>query len=210
MVFKIEKLLSIAAALAFVGFGGACASKKSVAGKSRKVPKQVVVLPVANQTQDRGAPVLVRYALVKKLKKRGLSFPLGIEGVDRKLREMGIMSGNHVRSFNLQQIGQFLKAEAVVQCTLLEFRQDLRNDKTVIRARFQLVETETGFKLWETETRTEKNGARKVPIRGAVAGEWSSSQLRAALKSPAGKLAKDLAAEAVKSLPKKVPAFLSE
>ena len=165
------------------------------------MPLNVAVLPVANQSQDLTAPVLIRYFLEKRLKKGDFIINNTIDDVNQQLRQMGIRDGNQINLYNIQQIGQFLRVQGVFHATLIDFRQNPVENTTVIRAKFQFVEVMNGRMIWEKEIEFQKNGLMKIPVKVVVSTEWPEKVIRSIAKGAAGKFPSQLVKEALKSLP---------
>lgn len=180
---------------------GSCAGhKKELNG--RIIPKNVVVLPVDNQSRDLTAPILIRYFLERELIKRKFNLVFRYKEVERELRQMGIFDGSQISQTNIQQAGQILKADGIFHATLLEFRQDPSDDRTVIRAKFQFTEVMTGRTLWSKEIELQKKGLVKIPIKGIVTADWPIRLIRSIAKGKVGKLPRKLVKEALKTLPR--------
>lgn len=178
-----------------------CASLKRPSKKGN-IPRAIVVLPLENQSQDLTAPYLIQYFLERELRKKGFVLTAKYNEVRDQIRKLGILEGSQMGRENIQQAGQFLKAEAVFHGTLLEYRQDPFKQTTIAQAHFQVTEVWTGVVLWEKKVELNEKGLKKTPIRGVISSEFSYQEIRSAARGRAGKLPKKIAREAVKSLPK--------
>src|SRR5947208_3061648 len=89
------------------------------------VYRTIVVVPVADRSNDLTAPILIRYFLEKKLKSKGFTLAGEREEVDQHLREMGITDGNQIDPSVCQRIANTFGAGGVMRATLQRFSQDL-------------------------------------------------------------------------------------
>ena len=176
-----------------------CAVKKKMVG-SHGLPKNIVVLPVSNQSQDLIAPVLIRYFLIAELKDKGFILTMKGKDVDRQLRQMGIAEGNQIDPSNIQSIGQFFKVDGIMQSTLLEYRQDVEESKRVVRANFRLVSTQSGQVLWEKDVEVRAREPGKIPLRGTLTTDWTPNLIRSIANGPAGKVPRKTVSEALNNL----------
>ncbi len=170
--------------------------------RSGDIPKIAAVLPLANETYDLTAPVLVRYFLERAARKKGYTLSMTLEDINKNLRQLGINDGNQISPANIQQVGQWVKAEAVFHGTLLEFRQYPAENRTVIKAKFSLTEVQNGRVAWETQVEVEAGGLMKQPVKGVLSMDWDPKMIRALARGPAGKLPSKLVNAAAKSIPK--------
>lgn len=192
-------LVTLFLSLSLAACGVFAKKEKKSAGSWNRKPKVVAVLPVTNRTQDLSAPVLIRYFLEKYAAKGGLKLGPGMEEVDVKLRQMGIMGGNQIESRSLQQIGQLLRVEGVLQTTLLDYHQDASVQETLIRAEFKLVSTQSGQVFWSRDVSLREKGLKKIPIAGAITG-LPPQMIRSVARSPSAFMPKKLVREALKTL----------
>jgi hypothetical protein len=181
--------------------GASCAGKPKRTKVAEIYPRNIAVLPVNNASRDLTAPVLVRYFLEEELKDEGFRLTMRMGEIDQHLRQLGITGGDQISRGNVQQVGQFVRAEAVFLTDLLEFSQDLSNETTRMKARFQFIETVSGNVLWEKSVDLQKEGFVKVPISVAISPTSSLPAIRSIAKSATGKLPKKLVSDALKGFP---------
>jgi hypothetical protein len=173
--------------------------KRSAVGKYG-LPRAIVVLPVANLSQDLRAPVVIRYFLEKELKSKGFILHLKSGEVDRQLRQMGITDARQIDISNIQSIGEFFKVDGILQSALLEYRQEAEESRRAARASFRLVHTQSGTVLWEKEAAAKGRESRRIPLRGTLTTDWTPSLVRSIANGPAGKLPKKIVKEALDRL----------
>ena len=162
--------------------------------------RSIVVLPVADHSNDLTAPILIRYFLAKQLKSKGFTIAGDREEVDQHLREIGVTDGNQIDPSVCQRIGSTFGAGGVLRATLESYSQDLGEDRTVLQAHFEWVDTQSGRVLWEHEVHLERSGLVKVPVRMTAGGDWTDKQIRSVAKSRAGKLPKKAVSQAMGEL----------
>lgn len=198
-IYKTTFILGLSVTVLALASCGLFGRKKTT---RRGLPKNIAVLPIANKSRDMTAPFVVRYFLEKRLRSKGFKFSHSSEEIDKRLRQMGVTSGNQITESNVRNIGQFLKVDGVVQSTLLEYRQDPTRTgiRKVIRARFRLISTRNGMVMWEKEIEVEGKGSKEIPIRGTLTQERTSRLIRSIARGPAGKLPNKLVKQALKSL----------
>ena len=177
-----------------------CATLPKSSRRNYDLYRSIVVAPVANQSNDFTAPVLIRYFLEKKLKSKGFSLAGSREDVDQRLREMGVTAGNPIGPDDCQRLANAFGAGGVMRATLESYSQDLNEDKTVLEAKFEWIDMQSGRTLWEHEVHLEKNGLVKVPVRMAAGGDWTDDQIRSVAKSRAGSLPKKAVGQAMGAL----------
>jgi len=162
------------------------------------MPKTVAVVPVANQSQDITLPALIRFFLEEELDDKGFSVILRFDEIDDQLRQLGVTDGSQIHDGNIQNIGQSLKVEGLLQCILHEATQS--KGVRVIRATFRLISVFSGRTLWEKQYEVEQKVAGRIPVKGTVTPNWTLKQARSLARSSAGKLPKKLVQDALKSL----------
>lgn len=187
--------LCLASCALFSNSGGGGKSKKE---SKNGYPAVIAVLPVSNESQELTAPVLVRFFMEREAAGRGFKIPLKFDEVDDILRQMGIKEGRQINDGNIQNIGQYLKVDGVLQATLFDSRQ--HDGMKVSRARFRLVSVLTGQTLWEKQVEAEEKIGGRIPVRGTVSAEWTYRDARSLAKTSAGTLPRKLVRAALKSL----------
>jgi hypothetical protein len=112
----------------------------------------VAVLPVLNDTVNLMAPKAFRNMLHHKISLKGYESP-PIAFVDGKLLEKEIREAGQINTLTPQELGKPLGVDAVLYTTVTEFNTTylLAYASMTVGARFELMNTKTGERLWETD-----------------------------------------------------------
>ena len=112
--------------------------------------KTVAVLPLKNDTTDVTGPEMVRKRLIKALKRHRYNVK-PVKEVDEILRDqMGATLGGQLETASPKTLGEILKVKYVFFGTLIDFGEITTGVYNVrkVRAKFKLVNTETGDTVW--------------------------------------------------------------
>jgi len=169
-------------------------------------PKILAVLPLNNHTTDLDGPQAVRFWMDYRLKEKKGYYTLSLEQIDKALMDIGITDGGQLASVTPQALGQKLGADAILYGELLEFDYQTTGFLNIrkVRARFKMVDAQTGETLWEGEG-LGANSEGAVSVSGAVrAGikQIGTQLAERALNSPLRTEIWDMIWNAVEYLPK--------
>ena len=123
-----------------------------------RMPRSVAVLPVLNETVSLKAPEVFRPILLNKLSMKGYETPaLGF--IDGRLREKGVREAGQVNSLTPQEIGKLLGVDALLYASVTEFSTTylLAYASMTVGARFELKDTKTGEKLWDSDHQVKES-----------------------------------------------------
>lgn len=134
-----------------------------------RMPRSVAVLPVLNETVSLKAPEVFRPILLNKLSLKGYETP-ALAFIDGRLREKGIREAGQVNSLTPQEIGTLLGVDALLYTSVTEFSTTylLAYASMTVGARFELKDTKTGEKLWESDRQVQE---RKIGLDQKSAGD---------------------------------------
>ncbi|OGR87828.1 MAG: hypothetical protein A3A86_07855 [Elusimicrobia bacterium RIFCSPLOWO2_01_FULL_60_11] len=189
---------SLALLCAFLASCNLIRPKQRESAEGEGMPATAAVVPVNNQSQDITMPVLIRYFLEEALDDKGFKVPIRFDELDNRLRQLGITEGAQVNDGNIQNIGQNLKVDGIVQGTLYEV--SMNKGVKVLRASFRLVSVFSGRTLWEKQVEIEQKVGDRLPVKGTVTSDWTLKRARSMTRSGAGKLPKKLVRDALKTL----------
>lgn len=181
--------------------GCLASSQPELIKRDKPTLKRIVVLPVANQTNDIGAPVLIRYFCEKEVKSFGYKLAIDPKAVGMTLRQMGINDPSQINDSNVRSVGQLFKADVMLYGTLYQFSQVPGRENIVIEGRFQLLEIKTGRVLWERHLLLRKENMAKIPLPARLDYDWDESAIRSLSRSKAARPEKALVQEALSTLP---------
>lgn len=180
----------------------ACSTQSRFLKTIKPAPvRDIVILPVASQSYDVTAPIMIRVFLEKKLKKQGFKQVIDARLLDQTLRQMGFTKPEQIQEGNIRQIGQVVKARAVFQSTLIQFKQDLVRKTTSIEAEFKLIDVKTGRILWKERTALQEEGLTKIPLSERVDYTWTEKEIHDLTKTKAAQLPKRLVERALEKMP---------
>jgi len=114
--------------------------------------RSVAVLPVLNETVSLKAPEIFRPLLLNKLSLKGYETP-SLSVIDGRLREKDIREAGQVNSLTPQELGKLLGVDALLYAYVTEFSTTyiVAYASMTVGARFELKDTKTGDKLWDSE-----------------------------------------------------------
>lgn len=117
----------------------------------KKMPVNIVVLPVSGNAEDMNARYLFRNMIQEKLFQMQY-FPVLLETVDDKLLRMGIKKGETLTK-GPKELGEIFDADSVLYAYITEWDTTLFLTYASINigARFELYDRVSGEKLWESE-----------------------------------------------------------
>jgi hypothetical protein len=123
-----------------------------------RAPRSVAVLPVLNETVSLRAPEVFRPLLLNKLSLKGYETP-SLSVVDGRLREKDIREAGQVNSLTPQELGKLLGVDALLYAYVTEFSTTylLAYASMTVGARFELKDTKTGDKLWDSEHQVKES-----------------------------------------------------
>jgi hypothetical protein len=120
--------------------------------------KKIAVMPIKNQTTDTKAAPILREKIISELYFKGYQkIPSGV--IDEKLSSIS-GSQNDPQKGNIpsKMIGDQLGADAVLYCTLMQFKTTYRYlyAPTTVSISLELQNVKTGATLWSTSYETVK------------------------------------------------------
>ena len=112
----------------------------------------IAVLPPLNETVDMDAPVAFRPHISREVMGRGYTSPPA-PFIDEKLAEKDILEAGQVFILTPQEMGALLGTDAVLYTTVIDWKKTYVAvyQNQVVAARFELFETATGDKMWDSE-----------------------------------------------------------
>jgi len=121
-------------------------------------PRSVAVLPVLNETVNLRAPEVFRPILQNKVSLKGYESP-PIAFIDGKLLEKEIREAGEINSLSPQELGKLLGVDALLYTTVTEFNTTylLAYASMTVAARFELMNTRTGERLWESDHQVKES-----------------------------------------------------
>lgn len=146
---------------ALVAFIGACAGgphHSLVPDYQSRTPRSIAVLPVLNETVSMKAPEIFRPILLNRLSMKGYETP-ALAYIDGRLREKEIREAGQIHTLTAQELGQLLKVDALLYTTVTEFSTTylVAYASMTVGAKFELRDTKTGEKLWETDHQVKES-----------------------------------------------------
>ena len=140
-------------------FGCAGGAHHSVAPDYKdRAPRSIAVLPILNETVSLKAPEMFRPILLNKVSLKGYETPASAY-IDGRLREKGIHEAGQVNTLTPQELGNLLGADALLYAYVTEFSTTylLAYASMTVGARFELKDTKTGEKLWESDHQVKES-----------------------------------------------------
>ena len=134
-----------------------------------RAPRSVAVLPVLNETVSLKAPEVFRPLLLNKLSLKGYETP-SLSVIDGRLREKNIREAGQVNSLTPQELGKLLGVDALLYAYVTEFSTTyvVAYASMTVGARFELKDTKTGEKLWDSEHQVKES---KFGLDSKAAGD---------------------------------------
>lgn len=119
---------------------------------TERTPRSIGVLPVQNETVDLDASKAFRSKIFSKILSKGYQSP-PVEEIDSKLDKRDIREAGQLGSMLPQEIGEYINTDAVLYTIVTEWSTVylVRYAAITVGARFQLIDTNTGEQLWESE-----------------------------------------------------------
>ena len=145
--------------LAIFFFGCAGGVNHSVAPDYKdRTPRSIAVLPVLNETVNLKASEMVRPLLLNQLSMKGYETP-SLAFIDGRLREKDIREAGQVNTLTPQELGKLLGADALLYAYVTEFSTTylLAYASMTVGARFELKDSKTGDKLWESDHQVKES-----------------------------------------------------
>jgi hypothetical protein len=123
-----------------------------------RAPRSVAVLPVLNETVSLKAPQIFRPLLLNKLSMKGYETP-SLSAIDGRLGEKDIREAGQVNSMTPQELGKLLGVDALLYAYVTEFNTTylVAYASMTVGARFELKDTKTGEKLWDSEHQVKES-----------------------------------------------------
>jgi hypothetical protein len=140
-------------------FGCAGGAQHSVAPDYKdRAPRSIAVLPILNETVSLKAPEMFRPILLNKLSMKGYETP-ALAFIDGRLRDKDIREAGQVNSLTPQELGTLLGVDALLYAYVTEFSTTylLAYASMTVGARFELKDTKTGEKLWESDHQVKES-----------------------------------------------------
>jgi len=177
---KAKKIPFLGAILAWIGLMMSCAGgapHSVVSDYKDRMPRSVAVLPVLNETVSLKAPEVFRPILLNKLSMKGYETP-PLAFIDGRLRERGIREAGQVNSLTPQEMGKLLGVDALLYTSVTDFSTTylLAYASMTVGARFELKDSKTGEKLWESDHQVQerKMGVDQKSVEGTL--QFASGQ----------------------------------
>ncbi len=123
-----------------------------------RAPRSIAVLPVLNETVSLKAPEMLRPILLNKVSLKGYETP-ALAFIDGRLREKEIHEAGQVNTLTPQELGNLLGVDALLYAYVTEFSTTylLAYASMTVGARFELKDTKTGEKLWESDHQVKES-----------------------------------------------------
>jgi hypothetical protein len=101
---------------------------------------------------------MFRPILLNKVSQKGYETP-ALAFIDGRLREKGIHEAGQVNTLTPQELGNLLGADALLYAYVTEFSTTylLAYASMTVGARFELKDTKTGEKLWESDHQVKES-----------------------------------------------------
>ena len=142
-----------------LGLGCAGGAHHSVAPDYKeRAPRSIAVLPILNETVSLKAPEMFRPILLNKVSLKGYETP-PLAFIDGRLREKEIREAGQVNTLTPQELGNLLGVDALLYTYVTEFSTSylLAYASMTVGARFELKDTKTGEKLWESDHQVKES-----------------------------------------------------
>ena len=142
-----------------LGLGCAGGAHHSVAPDYKdRAPRSIAVLPILNETVSLKAPEMFRPILLNKVSLKGYETP-PLAFIDGRLREKEIREAGQVNTLTPQELGNLLGVDALLYAYVTEFSTTylLAYASMTVGARFELKDTKTGEKLWESDHQVKES-----------------------------------------------------
>ncbi len=134
-----------------------------------KPPALVAVLMFDNDSNDLDAPDVVRYWFNERLTEKKGYHTIPLSDVDAVLNLHGIKDGGQLAAIKAQDLGRELNVPALIYGEVLDFGYQTTGFLNIrkVRARFRMVDAQSGETLWETEG-NGANSSAAISAQGAL------------------------------------------